>query len=1140
MIMKNKSKIDLKKAIFGCFFAIIGVFGLLSNVLVNPRDVQAVTNDEITSVGESNEGVSVAVNDDDATRTSSSSSTSSGSSDASDEDEKASGDSCQKSLGAIGWLVCPTTGKIAEAIDGLYSLIEKFLVVNPISTEDGSPVYEIWKYCRGLTNIVFIIFLLVVIYSQLTGFGISNYGVKRALPKLIIAAVLVNLSFLICSLAVDVSNVIGNGLRGLFATIGESALSTGDAVAGASSVMKVSYADMFSSLAAGTALTIGGVVLAFESGAIWMLIPTILGAFVAIVSGLITITLRQAVVVLLIMISPLAMVAYILPNTENLFKKWKDLLIRMLVFYPMFSLLFGASNLAGFAIISSANSVFGILLGMAVQIFPLFFSWSLMKMSGTFLGTVNQKLRGFAAGPLAKNRAWADSKRANTRSKFLASNRPTTPSLRLAQFMFNRRTARDMDTKDNEEFARKRAEAYRRNKRYNKDLSSSKKGIDAYEKQALMMGYDEAIARDDNNMNKGLGGLKVNQNSRFSARLAELDNANVVASDRLKVEKARGDIIEYDNAKGFHNRMEEAINAHEDEKFGYRINSLGQRERNKKYKFHFDDSSKSAEALNRFNMISGIMEGDIGSSHYAAATSAHAYDTQIKMMANKYQKYFEMTPPSKDLKNRVSELTLAPNAADYIDAIIPGLRVINQRGDTDVVKEQMNNMLNGERGIQLGTHASQALASFLMFEVKDSDPWLRRFGKYINLETANVYNKNNRKVMNVTYDEYIRGYHDEPDPNNPGQTKRMYAKKGMATLMEGTPLDNLERTAFASFDESLKQAYKREDGTFDFEGYAKKRGEVQKAIGAQFNSASAKYLAGSEQLKNAVSFLTGYSYVQAKDEKGNLVVSGDEPVYEWKSDWDDGDSENVFKDHKDEARKYFRDKTREYIESMTPTQILGMRSDYRDPVMEHLVDMFNDDSPEEAEEYNNKMSEIQTRYGDLPPNKAKMTREKDIRKLKMEIAGKQMRKILGKTGKLAQIYRTRNSGAANGAKDWLRQWVSLDDESTLLSEVKRYDKRQQERDRRNASESDSEAPTRVYDSATIDDFILNVDNIWNNSNSDDVEDFYEKTLKYVKDNLGEESYIVSEYKRYREDDPYADSNMLKEYLEDLLRDPENY
>ena len=230
------------------------------------------------------------------------------------------GASCTTSLGAVGWLICPITGKVSEAVDWLYEKIEDLLIINPVEAKDGSPIYEIWKYCLNVTNIVFIIFLLVVVYSQITGVGINNYGIKKALPKLIVAAILVNLSFLICVLAVDVSNIIGRSLRGVFITIQESTIATsGNTSLG----MHVPMASIYSALAGGAALAIGATIIAFETGAIWMLIPVALGAIVSVATGLITIAMRQAVVTLLIMIAPLAFVAYILPNTEGLFKKWK-------------------------------------------------------------------------------------------------------------------------------------------------------------------------------------------------------------------------------------------------------------------------------------------------------------------------------------------------------------------------------------------------------------------------------------------------------------------------------------------------------------------------------------------------------------------------------------------------------------------------------------------------------------------------------------------------------------------------------------------------------------------------------------------------------------------------------------------------
>jgi len=1116
MIAKRQSKKRWQRIVFGCLFAVIGALSLIAptskvyaDPVVDDATVETVTPEETAQVV---------------------------------------GQSCEDSLGALGWLVCPTTGKISEAVDWLYDKIEDILVINPVEMKDGTPIYEIWKYMRGVTNIVFIIFLLVVIYSQLTGVGISNYGIKKVLPKLIVVAILVNLSYVICSLAVDLSNVIGSSLRGVFTSIEESTLATMQVGEGA----RVSISSMYASLADGAALAVGAGIIAFETGAIWMLIPVVLGAVVAVASGLITIALRQAVVALLVMISPLAIVAYMLPNTEDLFKKWKKLLTRMLVFYPMFSLLFGASSLAGWAIITSASDGFWVMLGVAVQIFPLFFSWSLMKMSGTVLGTINSKITGFMAKPLATNRAWANSHREEMRQRNLASGKAYTPSLRLMQFMSNRRIAREAETKEYAATVQNRALAYNASRHYKKDGTPSRDGEAAYEMQARNMRYQRTILRDKNNFNKGLGYLAA-EGTVQRARLDALDIENVNASDYLKIEQARGEKIDYDNAMGFHKRMEDAINAHFDQ-----LNA-GRND----YKTH--EIADRASAMTRYGEAKAIMEGNLQDVQYAAATAAQAYDTQAKILMTKYQKYFELTPPTRDVEYRLGELTRLSleelnsgyHASERIDAIIPGLRILNQRGDTDLVKAQLDNLLDKGLGggIELGTHASQALASFLMFEVKDNDPFLRRFGKYINLETARAYNANDRKVMDVTYDEYIRGYHDgEPDlvtPDNP--TGRMYAKKDMKKLVEGTSLDNVERTAFANLDESLKKAYgydaEHPDKEWDVSGWLRKREEIQTSFEPAFLSASLKWLSGSEQINSGVKFWTGYDLKQQKNPDGTIMTdeNGD-PVYDLSPVW----TGKEFAGHEDEVEKYFRRKTMDYFKDQTTGQILGMRTDYRDATMEHLVETYlrsssNDlPSSKRREDFEVARAEIQSRYGDKTPEEAKKLRAKDLKALKMKIASKQIRKILGETGKLEQIYRTRRSGAANNAKDWLRGWVGLDDEEEMYKEVEFYEKlrRDSQAPEGGADSGDDGGATRIYGEADRGRFLDELDKTWEENKDVSAADFYKVAMTKIAEWFGGKASMVEyEFRKYyekHEREHSFEAYNLKSELERLLHDSSKY
>ena len=1173
----------VKQAFLRYFFAILSIF-----VAVASLGVGTVVNSE-TVYAEPDEPSAVDAPADEKTDD--------GKTDDLDKNNDGKLDKCQDGLGSIAWLVCPTTNTVAQAVDWLYKQIEDLLVVNPVEAKDGAPIYEIWKYCRGVTNVVFIIFLLVVIYSQLTGIGVSNYGLKKALPKLIVAAVLVNLSFLICQVGVDLSNIIGNGLRGLFTNVEMSVVSTMEVSEDALVDARLTYAHMYNAVAAtaaGAGLAAG---LSFESGSIWMLIPIVLGAIVAVASGLITIALRQAVVALLVMISPLAIVAMILPNTENLFKRWRKLLVQMLVFYPMFSLLFGASALAGFAIMASAKDGFWLMLGMAVQVFPLFFSWKLMSMSGTFLGTVNAKMRGWAARPVAASRAFADSKRQEARVKHL-TRQAYTPSLALRQFMENKRIAREAEIEENRAELKERGLAFRAASHYDKTGAATKEAAREEEQSIRRARYAKIIERDRNNMNKGLSQLVAQpQNAALKARLVKLDNAIVEASDSLKMEKARGEVIEYENAKSFHYRMEDAINAHFDIIHKDDVDDKGR----SIYKVH--DIADRVGAERRYNVANKIMEGNLRDTQYAAAAAAAAYDTQQKIHDTKMNKYIDLTPPTRDVEYRIGELTRLSSselkegkrAVDNIDSIISGLRVLDQRGDTDLVKEQLDNILdkNIGGGLTLGTHASQALASFLMFEVKDKDPYMRRFGKYINLETARAYNKNERKVMDVTYDEYIKGYHDgEPDlisKDNP--TGRMYAKKDMVRLMEGTSLDGIERTALDNYDKSLRKVYTDENGKLDLEAYEAKKREVDQATAPQFISANMKFLSGSEQIGSAVKAKTGF-FAKQDDKTGAYSMV---PIWE-----DEKEAKKLFSAYntpeekaaaKKGLEKWYRDQTLQYLRDQTPAQILGLRSDYKEPLLAHLsaaylLDDDGNEIPERKSKHEAMLNQINNdNFGLTDAGEIAKKRKAAKEALRMNEAGEEFRELLFKKGKLAQIDKTKRSGAANNAKDWVREMLLLDTNNGLRAwidnrisnkkgvdatidteEVRRKAAEKTKREKRKKEDEQKlrrqlmemleelkkqqkqEADARltpdpqsmsVYDAETIAMFTNQIEELWydvrdESSDEDEYSDFFERSYEFVVENLGEESYVATAYKKYYEENPDGDSYDLRERLIEFL------
>ena len=803
--------------------------------------------------------------------------------------------SCKKSLGALGWIVCPVIEKISDAVDWLYGKIEDILLIDPIPAEDGSPIYEIWKYCLSVTNILFIIFLLIVIYSQLTGVGITNYGIKKTLPKLIVMAILVNLSFMICSFAVDVSNVIGHGVRSVFESVEQTAMAN-MANTGNTTEMTVSMAEMYTSMAGGTALAVGAGAIAFGLGEIWMLIPTALGAIVAVITGLITVALRQAVIMLLVMVAPLAFVANILPNTEEWFKKWKQLFTRMLVFYPLFSLLFGASSLAGFAIIMSAKDGFGLILGIAVQIFPLFFSWKLMQMSGTFLGDINTKMRALTERPLAASRAWADSHRQLTRAKHLEQNR--TPSAKLMNFLAYRKTSREAELDSTNKYLNAKYAARSDARDYTASGRLSRRGQRRYNRQALTMRYTQFSKMHEDNLENGfsehdanyrrtIAGMKKDlTNSRgvyapvikkglsYNAQIKALDKANMDAADDLKAEVARGAEIEYKNAKGFFERALDAKYAEGDQKAIDKGDT--------KHQLH-PGVLDNPDNLARYDRWKAIMQGKDDGVQTVLADAASSVHAQAQIRRNKFQAAADLTPPTQDVANHVGELIGSDDMIKNIDAIIGGLRVLRIRGDTDIVAKEMEKnlveVLADSGRIKLGTYASQAIANYLMFDVKDADPVLRRFGKYINMQTAALYNEKepgDRRVRDdVSWWEYVNSKyvkHDEDgnviyDKHGEVVTEKT---RGMRELLLGTSYSGVERTAYKAQREGVRAASYdigpdgRLSEHFNDERYfdnmdALYSSTLANIIGDQFS-----YLSGSEQIVALAKDMTGIDTKKGK------------------------------------------------------------------------------------------------------------------------------------------------------------------------------------------------------------------------------------------------------------------------------------
>ncbi len=320
------------------------------------------------------------------------------------------------SAGALGWVFCPLVDFISTATEQIAGLIESQLVYPPLlnrEVPEGRAIQAIWGVVLGIANVALVIAFLIVIFSQATSVGISAYGIKRMLPRVIAAAILMNLSFYICAVAVDIANIIGVSIKDIV-------YSGMDII---SDIQPASNVRNGASEAQGWTAAIAGILalgLAVATGAIFLLLPIILTALMAVLTALLVIAARQVIVTLLIIVAPLAFLAWILPNTEQWFTKWRKLFTTMLLMFPLVMLIFYGSLLMSQLIMVTGSGgsdgdpeVMTNVIALAVLTVPLFSLPFIMKSAGGVLDRLGVMVNNRNKGLIDRSRKKAEEWRGN-------------------------------------------------------------------------------------------------------------------------------------------------------------------------------------------------------------------------------------------------------------------------------------------------------------------------------------------------------------------------------------------------------------------------------------------------------------------------------------------------------------------------------------------------------------------------------------------------------------------------------------------------------------------------------------------------------------------------------------------------------
>lgn len=305
-----------------------------------------------------------------------------------------------KAGGSASWVICDTLEVISNTADSSDGILKYFFSVNHknIINEES---HTSWTKIRDLANTFLIFYFMVVIFSQLTGVGISNYGIKKTLPKFIVAVILINLSFIITQLLIDISNITGFAISGLFNSLKDT--------------MKLQTSTV--GTASGIALIIFSIPIVKTQTSLASLFISIVGTFaVVLIVTILFLVAREAIAIVLLAFAPIAFLTLIFPKTEGFYKTWKRGMTVVLVMYPVMATLFGAANLVSGLLANNQSFIFQ-LLSFVMRVLPFIFAPNLVKSSiaslpmiGSMIGNTLNKLQG-AGINFAKNNKYSQFKR---------------------------------------------------------------------------------------------------------------------------------------------------------------------------------------------------------------------------------------------------------------------------------------------------------------------------------------------------------------------------------------------------------------------------------------------------------------------------------------------------------------------------------------------------------------------------------------------------------------------------------------------------------------------------------------------------------------------------------------------------------
>ena len=302
------------------------------------------------------------------------------------EDEE----NCENKSGALGWIMCPVIRMLDGAIEELDERIANLLYV-PVNHLDDDKMRAASVRVRNLAYIILVPIMLVMVIGTALGFEfVSAYTLKRSLPRLVIAVIFIALAYDVSRLLIELTNAAGAGIDNLLLQpligSGSGSLSSAINTAQGAGVTVAAGVGVFAAIAILGPSLLGIVMLYALSVAMIFFITFIILA------------VRQVLILILALLGPLAILAWIFPGNDKMWKLWWGSFTKLLLLFPLITLLITSGKVFAQFVSTAQGGIFGAFLAITAYVAPYFliksaFTWA----GGAFAaigGMVNDRSKG--------------------------------------------------------------------------------------------------------------------------------------------------------------------------------------------------------------------------------------------------------------------------------------------------------------------------------------------------------------------------------------------------------------------------------------------------------------------------------------------------------------------------------------------------------------------------------------------------------------------------------------------------------------------------------------------------------------------------------------------------------------------------